>query len=169
MKMFEKLFKKVDDPFQKQANNLVSAARISAVGLYMPLLDRFPSLQSVTVKDWDFIVSIAGVFVAATRLNNLKISSDSEDSLMEIVAAKLQELDVDSIRAFEDCKYFFEKEYDRLTGVGHEAAYVASDAIGLWIVWNLFKRQPKSKEEIELVRIIGAVVTHNFFNWWSNN
>lgn len=135
--------------------------------MFTPLLDQFPFLGKVDVKHWDFIVTVAGVFIAATRLNNLKLDSNREDVLMDIVATKLQEWDRDSLRAFEDCKSLFEREFDQLTAAGHESRFVGSDALGIWIVWNILGRQPQTQEEIEFVRAVGAMTTHNFFELWT--
>ena len=153
----------------KQAETLVSAANILAVSSFVPTLDRFPILSKVDPKHWDFIVSVAGVFIAASRLNNLRLKSDQEDLLMEIVAKKLNEWDPDGIRALEDCKSLFEIEYDRLKASSEyqkDNRFLSSDALGIWIVWNLFARQPQSDKEVNLVRIIGSSVTHAFFDWW---
>ncbi|OGC09416.1 hypothetical protein A3J90_02630 [candidate division WOR-1 bacterium RIFOXYC2_FULL_37_10] len=153
----------------KQAETLVSGANIFAVSSFVPTLDRFPILSEIDLKHWDFIVSVAGVFIAASLLNNLQLKSDQEDLLMEIVAKKLNDWDPDGIRAFEDCKSLFETEYDRLKASSEyqkDNRFLSSDALGIWIVWNLFGRQPQSDEEVNFVRTIGSTVTHAFFDWW---
>ena len=166
MSAFKKLFIDKPDPLVDRATTLVSVSHIAAVGMFTPLLDRYPFLGKVDVKHWDFIVTVAGVFIAATRLNNLKLDSRREDAVMDVVASKLQEWDRESLRAFEDCKSLFEQEFDRLTAAGHEPRFVASDAVGIWVVWNVLGKQPESQEEIQLVRSIDAMATHNFFDWW---
>lgn len=169
MKFIDKLFGPKEDPLVKQAENLVSAAKIFAVSFFVPTLDRFPILSEVDPKHWDFIVTVAGVFIAASRLNDLRLDSKREEIVMVIVAKKLNEWDPDGIRAFEDCKHLFEMEYDRLaTSLEYQQnnRFLAADALGIWIVWNLFKRQPQCDEEAKLVRVIGASVTHAFFSWW---
>ncbi len=169
MSIFDKLSNKEEKSFQELANNLVPAARINAMSMFVPLIKSFPSLEKVDTKHWDFIVSVAGIFIAATRLNNLKLDFSFEESLLEIVSNKLQELDADYVPAFEDCKNMFETEYDRLKNINYETRFIATDALGLWIVLNLFKRHPQNKEEIELVRVVGGMVTTTFFDWWQNN
>jgi hypothetical protein len=74
--------------------------------------------------------------------------------------------DRDAIRAFDDCKQLFDREYDRLNAIGHDSQFLASDALGSWIVWNALGKQPITMEEITLVRGVGAITTHAFFNWW---
>lgn len=85
---------------------------------------------------------------------------------MEVVAESLSQWKPDGIRGFEDCKELFESEFDRQTAAGHESRFVASDAVGKWIVWNVFGRPPATDDECALVRAIGMIVTHAFFDWW---
>lgn len=86
---------------------------------------------------------------------------------MEIVADDLNRWDPDGIRGFEDCKGLFDREFDRLTAAGHESRFVAADAVGIWIVWNVLGRAPETDEEWQLVRATGALATHAFFDWWN--
>jgi len=166
MKIFDGLFKSKEDSLQKQADTLVSAAAIKATSVFVPLLDKFPFLGKADVEHWDFIVTIAGVFMGASRLTNLRVGDAREERLMETVAEHLVEKYQDGIRAFEDCKGLYESEYDRLAAVGHDPNFLASDAIGKWIVWNVLGRTPESHDECSLVRIIGGMVTYAFFDWW---
>ncbi|MEI7837851.1 MAG: hypothetical protein WCK05_15730, partial [Planctomycetota bacterium] len=106
------------------------------------------------------------VFMAATRLSNLCLGEAREARLMEVVGERLAEWKPESIHDFDDCKGLFEREFDRLTAAGHELRFVASDSVGLWIVWNVFERPPQSDDECMLVRVSGAVVTQAFFDWW---
>ncbi|HXH24685.1 MAG TPA: hypothetical protein VNI78_05510 [Vicinamibacterales bacterium] len=167
MSFLGKLLGRRDDPLTERAGNLVQAANINAVSMFTPLLDRFPSLRDVDTEQWDFILTVAGVFMAASRLNNLRLGNAREERLMEIVAADLNRWNADGIRGFEDCKGLFEREFDRLTAAGHEPRFVAADAVGTWIVWNVLGRSPQTDEECQLVRATGALVTHAFFDWWT--
>jgi len=160
------LFRPKRDPLQKQAETLVAAARINATSMFMPLLDKFPFLHEADVEQWDFIVTAAGVFMGASALTNMRVGEAREDALMETVAESLMNWNSDGIRAFEDCKGLYESEYDRLAAVGHEPRFLASDAVGLWIAWNVLGRAPQSQDECMLVRTTGAMVTHAFFDWW---
>jgi len=82
--------------------------------------------------------------MAATRLNNLRLGDTREDNLMEVVAKRLNEWKPDGIRGFEDCKGLFEREFDRLERAGHDPQFVAADAVGQWIVWNVLGRPPQT-------------------------
>ncbi len=160
------LFRDREDLLLKRAGSLVQTAQINAVGMFTPLLDSFPILRQVDTEHWDFILTVAGVFIAASRLNNLRVGETREEELMHVVANCLEQWKPDAIRGFEDCKGLFESEWDRLTVAGHEPRFVASDAVGKWIVWNVLGRPPQSDEECMLVRTTGAMVTHVFFDYW---
>ena len=160
------LFGQTDDPLQERAMNLVQAAHINAVAMFTPLMDEFSILQEVYVEQWDYILTVAGVFMAATRLNNLNLGDTRVERLMEVVALGLDQWNPKCIRGFESCKILFESEFDRLKEAGHETRFVASDAVGMWIIWNVLGRQPQTDEEYKLVRMTGVMVTRAFFDWW---
>ncbi len=166
MSFLRNLFGEQSDPLLHPAASLVQAAQANAVGMFTPLLDRFPLLQDVDTGHWDFILTVAGVFMGATRLNNLGLADAREAKLMEVVAARLNEWKPEAVRGFEDCKAFFETEFDRLNAAGHDSRFVASDAVGRWIVWNVLGRAPETEDECMLVRSVGVLATHAFFDWW---
>ena len=162
-----KLLGQQDDSLLERSRFLLQAAHIQAVGMFIPLLERFPSLRDVDTEQWDFVLTVAGVFMAASRLNNLRLDDTREDRLMGIVADDLKGWKPDGIRGFEDCKRLFEQEFDRLTAARHESRFVAADAVGTWIVWNVLGHGPKTDEECELARATGGLITHAFFDWWN--
>lgn len=170
MNIFSKWKRNKDDELQTQAENLVAAAQILATSTYTSTAERFDVVYSIPTDRWDTILTIAGVFMAATRANNIGLPEARVSSLMEIVSLKLDAWQPEGIPGFEDCKSFFDRAYDDLE---KDAAYqdhpefLGSDAIGGWIVWNLFGRAPESAEESGLVRALGAIVARSFFDWWS--
>src|SRR6266446_4938310 len=104
------------DPLRERAERLVPSAKIYATSLFVPMLDQFPLLRNVKPDQWDFVVTIAAVFIAATGLKNLKKGDTREEKLMEIVARGLDDLDPkNGIRGFEDCKAMYERTFDGLT------------------------------------------------------
>jgi hypothetical protein len=136
--------------------------------MFVPMLDHHPLLKKVNLEQWDFVLTIAGVFTAATRLQKLKLRDDRKQELMDVVAYDLAHWSPkNGIRGFEDCKTMFERNFDALTSIQHEPRFIASDAIGMWIVWNLLQRPPEAEEERKLVRAVGVSVVHAFFSWWS--
>ena len=67
---------KTDDPLRAQAERLVSSAIISATSMFVPAVDQHPLLKPVKPESWDFFVTVAGVFIAASRLQNLHLSDN---------------------------------------------------------------------------------------------
>jgi hypothetical protein len=155
-----------------KAERLVPSASVYAVSLFIPMLDQFPLLRKVDPKNWDFFVTIAGVFVGVTHLHNLKEQTEvrQEDfmDILEIVSCGLDNWNPDSgFRGFADCKAMFELSVDALTNAQREPRFIASDAVGWWAVHNLLGRMPESQEERKLVRHLGAAIAHTFSSWWS--
>lgn len=64
------------DSLLKSAKTLVDAANINAVSMFTPLLDQFSILRKVDVEHWDFILTVAGVFVATIRVAHLDLEED---------------------------------------------------------------------------------------------
>jgi hypothetical protein len=157
-----------DGPLVKQAAALVQVANANAITAFVPMLERFPALKGANTQRWDFFMTIAGVFIAATRLVNLRFEKSREQALLQKVAEGLAQWDAaDGISGYEDCQSFFDRTADALEKSGHDQRFVASDALGAWVVWNLFGGPPGDSEEARaLIRGIGVSVTHIFFKWW---
>ena len=155
----------------EQANALVPAAKKAATTALPPMEAKFPFLETIvkTADDrrwWDILLTIACIYIAATRLRNLGLGEARETKLMGRVTERLNELNPKAHAAFDDCKEFFDRTYEALTAAGHEERFIGSDSIGLWIASNLLDRGPESQDELAFVRAIGAVITHGFFRWW---
>jgi hypothetical protein len=69
------------DPLLKQADYLVEVAQINSIALFQSARKDFLFLQDVNVKHWDSILTIAGVFMAANRLKNLRLNEQREQIL----------------------------------------------------------------------------------------
>ena len=164
MKSFRELFGQ-GDPLLRQADTLVQAAETYAIGTFKPLLKKFSFLREVDKNHWDFLLTIAGVFIAVTRLGNLRLGEKRQRKLMGKVGVKLTQWNPTNGRCgFEDCASFYERTFDALTSAGGE--FVASDALGSWVAWNVLGRPPQSEDERKLVRTVGGVISHAFSNWW---
>jgi hypothetical protein len=74
-----------EDPLVELAETLVQAANANAITAFIPTLDRFPALKRVDTQQWDFFITIAGVFIAATRLVNLRCEKSREEALLQKV------------------------------------------------------------------------------------
>jgi hypothetical protein len=75
MKRFRELFGQ-GDPLLRQADTLVQVAEKYATGTFTPLLKKFSFLREVDKEDWDFILTIARVFITVTRLGNLRLGEN---------------------------------------------------------------------------------------------
>ena len=166
MKSFRKLLG-LGDPLLRQAVTLVSAAETYATETFTSLLKKFSFLREVDKRHWDFILTIAGVFIAVTRLGHLGLGENHQRKLMGKVGEKLTQWDpANGRRAFEDCASFYERAFNELTSAGDEPRFVGSDALGSWVVWSVLDRRPQSEEERRLVRTVGGMIMHTFLNWW---
>jgi len=155
------------DPLVRQADTLVQVAEKYATATFTSLLKKFSFLREVDKKHWDFILTIASVFIAVTRLGHLGLGENRQRKLMAKVGAKLTQWDpTNGRRGFEDCASFYERAFNALTSTGDESRFVASDALGSWVVWNVLGRPPQSEEEYRLVRTVGGMIIHTFINWW---
>jgi hypothetical protein len=157
----------MDDPLVRNAETLVSAAQIQAVGSYDPLCRRYAILRDVEHDQWDFIVTIAGVFMGIRRLGELRLEPARERALVARVTQRLTKwAPDDGVVALEDCKRLFQHEYERLARRGHDVQFVVSDAIGIWATWHIFGHEPTAEAEAALARDLGAAVTLAFYHWW---
>jgi hypothetical protein len=154
------------DSLFKSAKTLVDAAHVNAVSMFTPLLDQFSILRRVDVEHWDFILTVAGVFVATIRVAHLDLEEDRAEELLEVVFESLIKWNSDGKRALDDCYQLFGSEFNRLNEVGHEKRFLVSDAVGIWIVLNVLGKQPQTEEDCRLVRASGTMVTHSFSGWW---
>jgi len=75
-----------------------------------------------------------------------------------------------ALAAFDDCKEVFERVYDLLEKLPvyrrGERRFLSSDALGFWLVSRLTGRDPKSEQELALMRALGGMTTVMFSNWW---
>src|SRR5262245_56553350 len=148
-----------------RARQLVGAARALAVGSYMPISKRVPLLGIVDTDDWDFFMTVAAWFIAATKLQNLGVTEQVKGSLTAIVSRDMNDWNDRAIDALEDCQEFYDRTYD----VTDDGRFASADAIGAWIVWNVLRRQPDAPSEWQLVRAAGVMVTASFDNWWESD
>ncbi len=153
-----------------RASQLVGAANIAAITSWTSFSKQLPRVKNIAPEQWDFFVTVAGVFIAVRRLHQSDISESSLDSAAEIIIDKLTAWRPDARAAFEDCHAFYDRTYDGLSGPdgyeGANRAFIASDSVGAWIVWNLLGRAPDGGDERQLVRGVGVCVVHSFFSWW---
>ena len=162
---------------------LLGAAQINAVAAVGTLVKRFPIMAPsgddggsvLDDENWDFVLTVAGVLIALRRLENLQAAMGKralEDYLIEkiysLLSRDMNEWKPDGIEAFADCKRLWESEVDRLEAAGQGPEFLASDALGAWIVLNGLKHEPETDEEFQLVRATGLMITNAFYDWWDD-
>lgn len=163
------LFSKKPDPLVKSAEDLIKAANVLGITSYTRLAIELPIVNKVNTEQWDWVFTVASVFIATTRLHSLKLEGPREDKILEIISQNLASWKPDGLAGFDDCKMFFDRTYDALAGRNEYKAdnqFLASDALGSWMAWNLLGHASESEDERKLVRIAGAFVVHSFFDWW---
>jgi hypothetical protein len=157
------------DPLESEAASLAGAVNTLAISMFVKFTDEFPFIPDDErgQRYWDFIVTIAGVFLALTRLRTLDLNEKRRLKLEKKVAAGLVQRYPRSARpAFEKCKSFFDKTYYGLLDAGYEPQLVASDTIGGWVVWEVLNHPAETEQEFKLVRWVGTMIVQSFFNWW---
>lgn len=160
-----------DDPLMLRADILVATAKGMAKPAREAALAKYPFLAKFIAAPedetwWQIVFTIAAVYIAAARLQNLGLGEDREATLMARVTEQLLELNANALAAFEDCKEFFGRSFEALTAKGHNPRFVTSDSIGSWTAWNMMDRGPETEEEAQFVRGLGVAITHAFFGWW---
>jgi hypothetical protein len=163
-----------DDPLTLRADILVATAKAMAKPARESALAKYAFLNKfiATPDDeawWQIVFTIAAVYIAAARLQNLAVGEARETKLMARVTAHLLELNPNAMAAFEDCKEFFGRSFEALTASAHNPRFVTSDSIGSWAAWNMMDRGPETEDEAQFVRGLGVAITHAFFGWWEGD
>ena len=151
MSLFSNLFGARPDPLLGSAEQLVDAANLLGVSSYTQIAKELPMIYRIDAEQWDWVFTIAGVFIAATRLNNLGVDDYRQERILEVVPSKLAATTRDGIAGFEDCKAFFEHTYDGLAELDEykrDPRFLASDSIGAWMAWNLLQAPPATDAEL---------------------
>ncbi|MBU0577364.1 hypothetical protein KKF73_02275 [Patescibacteria group bacterium] len=154
----------------EKAESLIDYAKINAVGTLVPILDELPNLNIKDPAKWDIAVTVAGIFIALSRLNDLNLQKNIKGKIQDIITKNAKNWNKIAIGVLDDCKNKFEKEYNQLSKLDSykkEQKFLASDSIGIWIAWNVLDHQPKTEDEIKLVRLIGSMVVHFMYNYWN--
>lgn len=159
----------LNNNLKEQSLKIASASEVFAVSSYRQILTSYPIIEKIDRNHWDFILTIAGVFVAISQLNHENIPEEEKDEILDLVTNSVLQLYPDGIDACEDCRQFVDRTYDGLanqTEYKQNPQYLFSDSLGGWIVWNLFNHAASDDDERKLVRVLGALVVHPFVSWW---
>lgn len=88
----------------ENGEKLPSAAKILAVSSYANFLDKYPIIGQIKPEHWDFVLTIAGIFVAVSQLNHENIPKQNKDTILDSVTNASIEMYPDSINACDDCR-----------------------------------------------------------------
>jgi len=176
MNFFKKIFKKSHDRFIENATFLIPEAICFAVGSYIPTTDHFENLlitncknTNICIKDWDFYITVACVYIAMGGLYGIKISNKQGVSILKIIQESVDDWDSDGANAIKDCGQFCGKNlliFDKLPLYQKDKSFLRADVLGFWVASNLFKHLPKDDEEIKFARYIGCMIISKYDNWW---
>jgi hypothetical protein len=95
----------------ENAQKLPHASKILAVNSYTQFLDKYPIIAKIKPDRWDFVLTIAGIFVAVSQLNHENIPQQNKDCLLDAVTIAAIEIYPDSVEACEDCRNFVDRTY----------------------------------------------------------
>jgi hypothetical protein len=126
-------------------------------------------VKNFSKEQWVWVVTIAGVFLALTRLDSLDLENSRKERILEVVKQKLAAWKSDGDAGFQDCRAFVDKTHDRLAMTDEYKSNIrllASDCLGSWMAWNLLGHTPESEAERNLLRMAGGFVAAVFFDWW---
>lgn len=154
-------------PLSDKAHLLVPTAHGMAVALYSSASKIFKSIESLESQDmkwWDFLLTVGEIFTAVSQLNHEPLTEQDRDQLREIIADDLDKWNPRSLTALEDCTSFV----DRTIGNREGETNAFSDAVGAWVVWNLFGNLPSDDEGRQLIRVLGLACVTIFIKYWTS-
>jgi hypothetical protein len=123
---------------------------------------QLPSAITDDIEGWDFFVTVAAVYVAMRALAK-SVPDETFRAVGAGVFKKLDKWNPDGSRGFDDCQKFVERSL-RSSGATRNDVMI-EDAIGMWLLWNLYGRAP-TVEESAPARPLGGFLLHTFQNWW---
>jgi hypothetical protein len=153
----------------ENGKRLPFAAKTLAVSSFKEFVDNYPIVGQIKPEHWDFVLTIAGIVVGVSQINNENIPDQTIDTILENVSVAAIEIYTNSIDACDDCRNFVDRTYDRLAKEAdcqNNKQYLFADSLGAWVVWNLFGHAPLNEDERKLVRIVGVFLVHSFISWW---
>jgi hypothetical protein len=177
MAILKNLFCKAD-PLEAKAGDLVNISHVMAIGWFTKVIDRYKFLERCSLQDWDFFATIASVHVALNKLIH-EVSTDRFERLVPIIVAQVQKLDGQGEGALVDCQKFVmrclslekiepEDCQKGMRSLGKIELEKVKSALGLWVLWNVLRREP-TDEEMQAAPFIGHVLAEPFFGWWHSS
>ena len=152
------------DPVDEKVELLVPAAKGWAIVSFQSVDKEFHLAvdSSNPFSAWDFFVTVGGVTVAVFSLFQ-RFPEEKAVRLFNQICKELDEWDVNGSRALEDCRAFIARSLQG--SPGQHSDVTPKDALGMWVLWNIYGRCP-SDEEAKPARAIGGMLEHAFSSWW---
>ena len=152
------------DPLESDADLLVGAVNSFAISMFPKFIDEFAFIphDERGLRYWDFVVTIAGVFIALIRLRTLNLNEKRCLKLENLCACIPQSQD----QHLKSASHFSTRPIMIFQTQVRESQLVASDTIGGWVVWAILGHPAETELELTLARRVGIMIVHSFFNWW---
>jgi len=169
MSILNRLFGSSGSQLTKQARNLLPSVQVFAASSYSTVASDFQCIRVVDLPRWDFILTIGGIFCGISQLAYENLPEPTKNFLLEIITEAVVAWQRDAPAAVEDCRRFVDRTHDDLAALPEyktKPEFLFLDALGSWVVWNLFGHTPSTAEERQLVRVMGGMLVHSFMHWW---
>ena len=155
-----------EDPLEGRLTALLPAARAFAITSLNPVDAEFQIAQRTNdeLPSWDFFVTVGGVAVAVSRLFD-RVSARRFAQLLPRIREDLDAWDEQGSTALEDCRAFIARSLVGNPVHGQPGHVEMTDALGMWILWNLYGRCPSNAESAP-ARTIGKMLQATFAGWW---
>jgi hypothetical protein len=136
----------------RQPASTSSVLRLVATASYIPLLDRYPILGRIKLDQWDVVFTVAAVHAV------LFLRAKTEADYHRFTQG-LESIHPHAFDALEDCSKFVARTLSAVERDASAPKVMAAlgFALGSWIIWNSFGRQP-SEEENDFSSAIGNLV-----------
>ena len=135
------------------ANNLVSAAAVFAANSRTAFVDHYPDLKNIEVKDWEFLLTVAGTGTALLAMADA-FPVERQRELTQNVVQQLQKWNESG---FVELRDFL----NAVTG-SVKSQTDMPDAIGAWVLRSIREVGHDPRAE----HVIGLLLMKTFAGWW---
>ena len=164
MKFLKKLFHdnvKINSQQTRNAENLVSLAKFTAITSQSSAFRLFPQLESASkIRSWDFFCTVLATWSALLKIKTFVKDIKFANELQELVFIKLKEFHPSAVDAYDDFDNFLINHLKNQSQSVINPEVVKTIA-GLWIVWNLTEKQ-SIQDERAIVSVLGEVFFTGF-------
>lgn len=157
LKIFHSVFTK-NHTLQK-TQQLLPSIVVGQYFRYLLITEVFPYFTKFSTKEWEFFASIGAIYLATNSLPEERRATQVLDTLIY----QMNHWDKQGIEALKDCSKFVKNALVDAEYNNFDDQYL--DTIGMWVLWNLYKRTP-TYEESAPARIIGSLLSKMIENWW---